>query len=92
MRPVVRLAAIIIIFLTVQVGLVQMSYRVNADRSDAERMMNGIVGYLGLSDLCVATDARYIRNPAIADRVVPYMDHPGALEHFPTGSFWAAER
>jgi hypothetical protein len=44
---------------------------------------------LGLSDLCVATEARYTRHPAASDGVVPFMDHPGAIEHFPTGSFWA---
>jgi hypothetical protein len=44
---------------------------------------------LGLSDLCVATEARYTRHPAASDPVVPFMDHPGGLEHFPTGSFWA---
>lgn len=44
---------------------------------------------LGLSDLCIATEARYTRHPAASDGVVPFMDHPGAIEHFPTGSFWA---
>jgi len=44
---------------------------------------------LGLSDLCIATEARYTRHPAASDAVVPFMDHPGAIEHFPTGSFWA---
>ncbi len=44
---------------------------------------------LGLTDLCVATEARYTRHPAVSDPIAPFMDHPGALEHFPTGSFWA---
>jgi len=22
--------------------------------------------------------------------MAPFMDHPGAIEHFPSGSFWAA--
>jgi hypothetical protein len=44
---------------------------------------------LGLTDLCVATEARYTRHPAVSDPIVPFMDHPGAVEHFPTGSFWA---
>ncbi|MEJ2058582.1 MAG: hypothetical protein P8X39_12175, partial [Desulfofustis sp.] len=49
------------------------------------------VATFGLSDLCIATDARYIRNPALSDRLAPYMDHPGNIEHFPTGSFWTPE-
>jgi hypothetical protein len=47
------------------------------------------VSALGLSDLCIATEARYTRHPAVSDPVVPFMDYPGAVEHFPTGSFWA---
>jgi hypothetical protein len=44
---------------------------------------------LGLTDLCVATEARYTRHPSVSDPIAPFMDHPGAIEHFPTGSFWA---
>lgn len=43
---------------------------------------------LGLTDLAVATEARYTRHPAISDPMAPFMDHPGAIEHFPTGAFW----
>ena len=45
---------------------------------------------LGLTDLCLTTEARYTRHPAVSDPIAPFMDHPGALEHFPSGSFWAA--
>lgn len=44
---------------------------------------------LGLTDLCLATEARYTRHPAVTDDLVPFMDYPAALEHFPTGLFWA---
>jgi hypothetical protein len=44
---------------------------------------------LGLTDLCVATEARYTRHPAVSDGMVPFMDHPAGLEHFPSGSFFA---
>ncbi len=47
-----------------------------------------LIGELGLSDIVVATEARYTRHPSCTDAVVPFMDHPGSLEHFPTGSFW----
>ncbi len=43
---------------------------------------------LGLTDLAVATEARYTRHPAVSDAMAPFMDHPGAIEHFPTGAFW----
>jgi len=48
-----------------------------------------VVEEFHLTDPCVATEARYTRNPSISDPIVPVMDHPGAFEHFPTGSFWA---
>jgi len=48
-----------------------------------------ITSALGLTDLAVSTEARYTRHPAASDGVVPFMDHPGAIEHFPSGSFWA---
>jgi len=41
---------------------------------------------LMLTDLCIFTEARYTRNPAMADLFAPYQDHPVALEHFPSGS------
>jgi len=50
--------------------------------------MRDLVGGFGLTDLAVATEARYTRHPAVSDQIVPFMDHPGGIEHFPTGSFW----
>lgn len=47
------------------------------------------VAGLGLTDLSLATEARYTRHPAVTDPIAPFMEHPGALEHFPSGSFWA---
>lgn len=50
-----------------------------------------VVGALGLSDLVLSTEARYTRHPAVSDSIVPVMDHPGAIEHFPSGSFFRPE-
>ena len=41
---------------------------------------------LHVTDLCLATEARYTRHPAVADRHTPFQEHPMALEHFPTGA------
>jgi hypothetical protein len=41
---------------------------------------------LHVTDLCLVTEARYTRHPALADRHAPYQEHPLALEHFPSGS------
>ena len=45
-----------------------------------------LVRSLRLTDLCLFTEARYTRHPAMADRFAPFQDHPVALEHFPSGS------
>lgn len=47
-----------------------------------------VVSAFHLTDPCISTEARYTRHPSISDEIVPVMDHPGAIEHFPTGSFW----
>ena len=44
------------------------------------------VARLGLSDLCLFTDARYARHPVMSDLHTPFQDHPRALEHFPSGT------
>lgn len=48
-----------------------------------------LVKALNLTDLCLFTEARYTRHPAMADRFAPFQDHPTALEHFPSGSLVA---
>ena len=45
-----------------------------------------LVRRLKLSDLCLFTEARYTRHPAMADHHAAFQDHPMALEHFPSGS------
>jgi len=41
---------------------------------------------LHVTDLCLATEARYTRHPAMADRHAPFQEHPLSLEHFPSGA------
>jgi len=45
-----------------------------------------LVKQLGLTDLCLFTEARYTRHPAMADRHAAFQDHPMGLDHFPSGS------
>lgn len=54
----------------------------------AERRQSSIalVRGLGLTDLCLFTEARYTRHPAMADRHAAFQDHPMGLDHFPSGS------
>ena len=48
-----------------------------------------VVKNLELTDLCLFTEARYTRNPAMADFATPFQDHPASMEHFPSGSIIA---
>lgn len=52
-------------------------------RLDANREL---VARLGLTDLALFTEARYTRHPSQADLHSALQDHPGAFDHFPSGS------
>jgi hypothetical protein len=40
---------------------------------------------LGLTDLALGTEARYLRHQSLADLHSAFQDHPAAMEHFPAG-------
>lgn len=68
-------------------ALVALHARYGQAAARTERLaMAAMVRELTLTDLCLFTEARYTRNPAMADLFAPYQDHPVALEHFPSGS------
>ena len=45
-----------------------------------------LVKRLGLTDLCLFTDARYARHPSMADLHTAFQDSPMSVEHFPSGT------
>lgn len=57
-----------------------------APRSAAQAERQQLVKTLQLTDLCLFTEARYTRHPAMADTHAPFQEHPAALEHFPSGA------
>src|SRR5574343_1387819 len=65
--------------------LVQLSTPSTADRQKLADN-RALVEKYGLTDLALFTEARYTRHPSQADLHSAFQDHPGALEHFPTGS------
>jgi len=89
-RPVYILLLGLLILFSVDVGLVVHSSRQIEKQQENGELFDVTTSGIGLTDLCVSTEARYTRHPAVSDPVVPFMDHPGAIEHFPTGSFWTA--
>jgi len=68
-------------------GLLPLHARQRQGKDKATLLANAeLVKKLQLTDLCLFTEARYTRHPAMADRHAPFQDHPLALEHFPSGS------
>jgi hypothetical protein len=68
-------------------GLAMLHSRAaNQARQPAVAITTRVVAELGLSDLCLSTEARHTRHPALADRNAPFQSHPLALDHFPSGS------
>lgn len=41
---------------------------------------------LSLTDICLFTEAPYLRHPNLADRFAPFQDGPSVLPHFPSES------
>jgi len=70
------------------VGALMMHARVAADRPGAVAERQEIVRKFGLTDLCLFTEARYTRNPAISDISTPFQDGPASLDYFPSGSLF----
>ena len=86
-----RKSIIFIIFTATQVVLIaiMLLHTCLSQRAAVPELLERakLVKTLRLTDLCLFTEARYTRHPAMADRFAPFQDHPTALEHFPSGSF-----
>jgi hypothetical protein len=82
LRPVAALgAALGVAALGMGAVAVDLS-RASRSREEAERL----VRLLGLTDLALVTEARYLRHVSLADLHSAFQDHPLALEHFPAGA------
>jgi hypothetical protein len=67
--------------------LLPLHARQEQNYSDGKTILQGAhLRNLHVTDLCLSTEARYTRHPAVSDRHAPFQDHPLALEHFPSGS------
>jgi hypothetical protein len=91
-RPIHFFLLLLVALCALDVSLYVFSLYRQARQHQNALLYDVVTSGLGLTDLCVSTEARYTRHPAVSDPVVPFMDHPGAVEHFPTGSFWFPPR
>jgi hypothetical protein len=53
------------------------------------RQKAAVAKNLGLTDLCLSTEARYTRHLSQSDWHAAFQSHPLALDHFPSGSVFA---
>ena len=61
------------------------SYKQESNESHLQEKVN-LVQRLGLTDLCLFTEASYTRHLSMADFHTAFQNSPMALEHFPSGS------
>jgi hypothetical protein len=89
----VRKSTLYFIYMTINLVLlfllfVHASIRQEADLKGIRDKVQ-IVQRLGLTDLCLFTEASYTRHLSQADIHTPFQDSPMSLEHFPSGSIVA---
>ena len=85
-----RKSSLFFLYITIQTILlgcmfIHASYKQEADVSNLQEMVN-LVRRLGLTDLCLFTEASYTRHLSQADFHTAFQNSPMALEHFPSGS------
>ncbi len=90
MRPSQVFFTLIFLIIVGDGLLIVLTHHLRQQQHEQQDLLLSVTAALGLTDLCISTEARYTRHPAISDPVAPFMDHPGAIEHFPTGTFWSA--
>ena len=92
MRPSAWLLVMVLVVAVADLVLYQGLQRRQSEWQTRLVDLRRTVTALGLAELALTTEARYTRHPVSSDPLAPFMDHPGALEHFPSGSFFAPVR
>jgi hypothetical protein len=72
--------------LAVMAGLVMHAASARTGAAAWLELNAGMVRQYRLTDLSLFTEARYTRNPAVADLNTAFQDYPFSFEHFPSGS------
>lgn len=87
-----RLLVLLAFFLLATLFVVREQGRCRQEQEGRIGIARSVVASLGLSDLALASEARYTRHPLASDPLVVGMDHPGAVDRFPSTLFWAPPR
>ncbi|MDP1990003.1 MAG: hypothetical protein Q8K00_03190 [Syntrophales bacterium] len=85
-----RRSNLFLFFLAVNIALLFLMFAHAGYRQKADavilRQKTEMVRTLGLTDICLFTEASYIRHLSQADIHTPFQDLPMSLEHFPSGA------
>jgi hypothetical protein len=82
-----KIFAVYVAFNIVALGIIfSHAYLRLKDEGPSLLMKREMARRFELTDLCLFTEARYTRNPSMADWSSPFQDHPTSLEHFPSGT------
>lgn len=92
MRPSLVLLLMLLVLAMLGSGVGHSVSVKKSAQGDNFALLRSLTARLGLSDLALSTEARYTRHVAVSDSVVVSMDHPGAIDHFPSTFFWAPVR
>jgi len=72
--------------LAVMAGLALYASSARREAAQALERNAAFVKQHRLTDLSLFTEARYTRNPSVADLNSAFQDYPFSFEHFPSGS------
>jgi hypothetical protein len=85
-----RKSSLFLFYLVINIALLILMFAhasfTQDDRMVSLLMQSDMVKRLGLTDLCLFTEANYTRHLSQADLHAPFQDSPMSLEHFPSGS------
>ncbi len=88
-----RKANLFLLYLAINIFLFLLMFAHASYKRDADmpflKEKSELVKSLGLTDLCLFTEASYTRHLSQADLHTPFQDSPLCLEHFPSGSIVA---
>jgi hypothetical protein len=89
----VRKSNLFFLYLTINVILLFLMFVHASFRKETEarfiKEKTEVVRRMGLTDLCLFTEASYTRHLSQADLHTAFQDSPMSLEHFPSGSLVA---
>ena len=86
MRPSSLALGLLAILAGICLLIFSLFFRLTVEDEQKLSANRALVEKLGLTDLALFTEARYTRHPTQADLHSALQDHPGAFDHFPSGS------